>query len=223
MKIDDVEKNFDTFMFDLDRTLVDSVQSICNSINYVLKEVYGETRKDEEIAPLIGISLREVLKILVKGIDEKTLDRCQEIYIDHYMKESIDLVKLLPGTLELLQFLKDNGVKVGIITQRKKKLAEIVLDNTDIKKYCDIVVGADEVKNKKPHPEPLEKAMTELKSRADCTVYVGDHVFDVEAGRAAGVFTCGVLTGSSDKKTLKKVRADLIVNDLVELKNILKK
>ena len=86
----------------------------------------------------------------------------------------------------------------------------------------DIIIGNDNVKKRKPHPEPVLKACRIMKVRPEDCIFFGDHPFDMQAAKAAGCVAVGVLTGWGNKTNLKKAGADFTVKDLRSLKKLLK-
>ena len=127
----------------------------------------------------------------------------------------------MPHAPEMLEQLRHEHYRTGIVTTRKHDSVVNILEILGIKGYFDIVIGHDDVKRGKPDPEGILKAMDELQ----CTqsVYVGDSASDVKAGRAAGSLTVAYPTKPEKRESLEQAGPDYIINDLLDLMDILKK
>lgn len=127
--------------------------------------------------------------------------------------------ELFPQTKELFTRLKLFGISTGVITRNCEKAIKTVFP--DILSYCDVVVCRDMVKNVKPHPEHLNKALQMLNSLAENTLMIGDHPLDIETGHKAGTRTAGVLTGRFQKSDFLSAGADLVLSQASDLLNMI--
>jgi phosphoglycolate phosphatase len=127
--------------------------------------------------------------------------------------------ELFPQTKELFTRLKLSGISTGVITRNCEKAIKTVFP--DILSYCKVVVCRDMVKNVKPHPEHLNKALQMLNSLAENTLMIGDHPLDIETGRKAGTRTAGVLTGHFQKSDFLSAGADLVLAQASDLLNLI--
>jgi phosphoglycolate phosphatase len=87
----------------------------------------------------------------------------------------------------------------------------------DILSYCPVVVCREAVNNVKPHPEQLKKAIQILGSEAGSALMIGDHPLDIEAGRNAGTYTAGVLTGNNQREDFSQAGADLVLPEAAQV------
>jgi len=106
------------------------------------------------------------------------------------------------------------NLKTAVASSNPRKLIIRVLDLTGLLNYVDVVIGAEDVKRGKPHPYIIEEAVKRLGVKPFEAIYVGDTIYDVEAGKAAGVFTVAVLTGAASREKLENSRPDMIVENL---------
>lgn len=127
--------------------------------------------------------------------------------------------ELFPQTKELFTRLKLSGISTGVITRNCEKAIKTVFP--DILSYCEVVVCRDKVKNVKPHPEHLNKALQMLNSTANTTLMIGDHPLDIQTGRNAGTCTAGVLTGNFLKSDFINAGADLVLPQASDLLNMM--
>ena len=126
---------------------------------------------------------------------------------------------LNPGVQEYLLDWKANNIKLCIVTTAGYKEMNRAIDELEILKDIPIVARED-VENLKPHPEPIIKALTKIGLKPDETIFVGDFVSDIEAGKNAGTYTVGLMgqVPEISKSNLEKSNPDLLVQYLSDLK-----
>ncbi len=125
--------------------------------------------------------------------------------------EEVELVytsraQLFPGVAASLGRLRAADINIGIITRNCRRGVASVLDRHPLP--YDTLITRDDLRNVKPHPEHLERALAELKVSPEGTLMVGDHPTDIQCGQAAGVSTCGVLTGETTLQEFHDLGAD---------------
>ncbi len=127
---------------------------------------------------------------------------------------------MLPGTMDTLKRLKEQGFKVGIITRNCKTAVEIIFPH--IEQYCDVFIPRDNLKQVKPHPDHLAMVLERLgvENSSDCLM-VGDHILDIKAGKRMEMKTAGVLTGKTTRHQFEEAGADLIFDDATKVLNYL--
>ena len=127
--------------------------------------------------------------------------------------------RLIPGVEGTLKWLREQGIKVGIITRNCEDAVRKVFPEID--DFCNIFVSRNSVKKVKPHPDHLTHVMKSLKISGEEGVMVGDHVIDIQAGKRVGMKTIGVLTGRTKKEEFEKAGADYILRDASEISSLL--
>ena len=212
---------YDTFLFDLDGTLVtmelDFAQIRKKVDAIVVSHRYPESLLDAQMSTLEAIrTAADYLRI--HGMDWKSLKREADDYLEAVEVEAASKAIPIEGAKGVLKLLKKEKRKVGIITRNNSNVAWRVLEKSSFSLYVDTVLTRDDVENVKPHPDHILSALRELGSTAERTVVVGDHHYEIDAGNAAGCFTVGVLTGSGTKETLKDAR--MIVNSVKDLRKL---
>lgn len=134
---------------------------------------------------------------------------------DHWMRRYYEDTQPLAGGVELVERLAEQGYCLGIVTSSGRDLP--FLERWGIRERFDAVVGREDVEQRKPHPEPIERCLETLRLDAADAVYVGDSRIDIRAARAAGVAAIGVTTGTATGSGLREEGADLVVGSLHEL------
>jgi len=209
-------------IFDLDGTLVNAYPAVSQSVNYTLNSLGFASRSHAEIKRSVGGGDR---KLMVHFVGEKLADQAIAIYRPHHAKalRAKGAVKLLPGALGILKFLKSKGFKLAIASNRPNKFTRIILKELDVLKLFDVVLCADKAKRAKPYPDMLWAIAKRLRIEHSEVLYVGDMTIDINCAHAAGVRVVAVATGSSSKKELKDLKPWQIIDKMVLLKSIIMK
>lgn len=126
---------------------------------------------------------------------------------------------LLPGVKELLNFLRERGLKIGIITRNCEEAVRRVFPEVD--EYCDVFISRDSIPRVKPHPDHLNAVIKRLGISGEEAVMIGDHPLDIQAGKRVGMRTIGVLSGRTTKEEFEKAGADGILKDVTEVRVLL--
>ncbi len=204
-------------MFDLDGTLVDSSIDITNALNFAMGPYGISEMTVEETIGMVGEGLTRLIEKILgderAAIANEVLDR----FIGYYSEHLTDFTAPYPGVRETLERL-DNYRK-AVISNKREYLSRKLLEELDLAKYFDIVLGSDSVEERKPSPKPLLKVLGNYSLQPDEAVIVGDSNFDIEAGRAAGMKTIAVTYGFRDIVSLKG--ADFLIGNFAELPALL--
>ena len=178
-------------LFDLDGTLTDSLPLIRQTYFKVFNEMsipWG----DDDVMKWIGRTLQD---IAVYFAGKEAAGLFIERYQIHYHRDHDQLMKLFPGTREMLEVLKKDGVKAGIVTSKGRPGTERTVEFTGIGSYMDVIVTAHDLDRHKPLPDPIFLALKAINVKPKEAVFVGDSRFDLESGKAAGVKVVGVSWG----------------------------
>ena len=212
-------------IFDLDGTLIDSLQVFYKDINEIFKRVGLPPVRKETIFDIMREGKSPWDSLLPHDIEnkEELLKHClaidNEIWAGIYEKEA----DVFPKTGETLKRIKNAGMKIGIVTSGWEKKNEIkkLLIKKDVYLLIDVMITRKDVARSKPAPDPILECIVRLGLTPEECLYVGDSPSDIMAGKAAGVVTVGVLTGVSDYERLEKEKPSLIINEVSELPDIL--
>lgn len=208
-------KNIKLVIFDLDGTLINAYPAIYESFNFVMRKFHLKTQKNLVIKRAVGTGDRNLLKPFVGQVDvEKVLSE----YRKHHKTSLVQKSRLFPKVEELLVYLKNKGLKLAVASNRPTRFSKILIKHLGINKYFDMVLCGDKVKNMKPHPEILNNIMGKFKIKPIDTVYVGDMVIDLLAGKRAKVNVIAVNTGSSTKKELLAQKPQILLEKVYLLK-----
>jgi pyrophosphatase PpaX len=208
-----------TVLFDLDGTLIDSVELILSSARHAFEKVGDIYPSDAEWLTGLGIPLSTIFRRYAAS--EEQVQRLIGAYREYQMANHDRLVRCYGGTVETLRSLRERGHAIGVVTSKSDAMALRGLALVGAACLVDTVVGIQSSARHKPHPEPVEVALARLDSRPDEAVFVGDSVHDMEAGRAAGVATVGALWGPFSQSDLEPSQPTYFLNQVSELPRLL--
>jgi pyrophosphatase PpaX len=195
-----------TLLFDLDGTIIDSIQLIVDSYHHTLRVHGHPPRTDAEWLAGIGTPLR--VQFLEWADDPAVLDAMIATYREFNLARHDEHVQPYAGVVDQIRAIRARGIRTGLVTSKNRYGAARGLGLCHPEPLMDVLVCADDVVNPKPHPEPVQKALSLLGASADTTVYIGDSVHDMRSGRAAGVRTAAVLWGPFTRDELAATEPD---------------
>jgi phosphoglycolate phosphatase len=204
-------------IFDLDGTLLDTLQDLCNAVNHTLEEFSYPKRTLEEIRSFVGSGVKNLLlRALPQECDEQTFDAFLASYISYYARHSADLTRPYPGVLDALEALCKE-FPVAIASNKQDSAVKTLCRQF----FGDIyAVGETADCPRKPAPDIILRTMEKL--GCDTCVYVGDSEVDVITAEAAGVPCLSVLWGFRDKDALQSAGAKYFCDDAALLPQIIK-
>lgn len=177
-------------IFDLDGTLVDSLEDLAISVN-VMRSAFGlDPVTPEQVRRGIGKGARNlVIRTMPDNYDR--IDEALKIFLDHNGANLAAHTRLFPGARELLAGLRDAGVPVALVSNKNTAHCGQLLALLGVVDCFSVVLGGDAVASCKPSPEPLLAAVARIGGQAGTTVMIGDSCNDFEAAAAAGVRSIG--------------------------------
>jgi phosphoglycolate phosphatase len=208
-------------IFDFDGTLGDTRRNIVTTMQMAIKEMQLPSRTEAECASTIGLPLVGCFRTLFPNIQEELLPRCAEIY-RRIFNENLQKItpEAFPGVVKILKTLKEIGFALTIASSRSRNSLTELTHNMGIADYISYLIGADDVKEAKPKPEPVLKTLATMQFEAYETLVVGDMAVDILMGANAGAKTCGVTWGNGSREELNEAGADYIIDRMEELIDI---
>ncbi len=187
-------------LFDLDGTLVDSLDLILSSYRHTMAQHLGRVPPDDEWLDTMGRPLRVQLESFA-GTPEQ-LEAMFQTYVDHNEENNQRLIRPFPGMRPAIESLRGAGFRMGVVTSKIGAHARRELRSCGLDGLFDGMVAADDVERPKPHPEPVLRGLQSLGTAARETLMVGDSLYDLESARAAGVDAAAALWGPFDRARL---------------------
>ena len=190
-------------IFDLDGTLLNTLDDLAASVNFALKDCGYPERTIEEVRAFIG---NGVIKLMQRatpdGIGQADFDRCFESFRTHYLKHMFDTTKPYDGILPLLDTLKADGIKTAVVSNKLHSgVVGLCKDFFGDRLTC--AFGVLDESERKPAPANVFKAIKEMQVEAADCVYVGDSEVDVQTANNAGLDCIAVTWGYRDPDVLK--------------------
>ena len=209
-------------IFDVDGTLAQSVEFFYEIALEVLALAGIPPVPRDRVYELMRRGVENPLVQLFPPGYPNPADRIKRITdsrMDEWLRRYHEETQAVPGSLELLHRLHQHGFQLGIATSSGRALP--FLDTWGVRHLFNGIVGREDVTHRKPHPEPILKCLEHLQLAPHQAVYIGDSPIDIQAGKAAGVSTVGVLTGTSTDAVMRQTQADYILPSIAELPRLL--
>jgi 2-phosphoglycolate phosphatase len=210
-----MKRPIDLVMFDLDGTLADTGKDLADAVNHTRAHFKLEALPEALVLSHVG---RGVEHLLRHSLPEDSLDRFQEVlgvFLARYEGHLLDTTVLYPGVREVLDYFV--GKRRVVVSNKMHRLTVAVLRGLGVEKQFDAVLGGDSAAEKKPHPALIHDVLNRFQILPAHALIVGDGDTDVEAGKRAGIITCGVTYGLGSKEGLVAAQPDILIDDLAEL------
>lgn len=212
----------DTVIFDLDGTLLNTLDDLADSVNYALSSLGYPVRTVDEVRMMVGNSVVYLIeKALPEGTDKSQFDRCLSIFETHYKENMRNKTAPYDSVMQMLSDVKASGYKMAVVSNKPDVFTKELV-NELFGEYIPLAIGRSDDIPRKPAPDMVFYAMDKLGSDKTTTVYVGDSEVDVVTSKNAGLPCVGCLWGFRDRETLKNEGADYLISSPSELIEILK-
>ncbi len=210
---------FDIVGFDLDGTLLDTSGDLAAAVNHALASVGRPLLTVEQVKPMIGGGARHMLAqgmAATGGCDDATLDRLHRLLLEYYETHIAVLTIPYPDALDVLDQLAAHRTRLAIVTNKLEGLARKVLEALDLTRRFDCIIGGDTMGpgNAKPSPKPIYEMIA--RCGGGTAAFVGDSMFDIRAGQAAGLPTVACSFGFM-MQPVEELGADAIIHGYTEL------
>ncbi len=205
-------------IFDLDGTLMNAYPAVYRSVNAAVTRFGYPKVNHQTIKRTVGWGDRHLLRTF---IGEEKLDAALKFYRKHHAEALRKDTKLLPGSLKILKYLKANGYKIAIASNRPTKFSLIAIKFLGIRGYFDMILCGDKVKKAKPAPDILKAILKKFSFKTTEALYVGDMGIDIKTGKSAKVKTVAVATGSNTPAELKAMKPFAVVRNVFAVKKFL--
>lgn len=211
---------YKAYLFDLDGTLLNSLDDLAQAVNYALCTHNLPMRSLTEIKKILGNGVKKLIADAVppktdEGCYDKVLKTFRSYYINHCMDNTVPY----DGVLNVLRDLKEKGAKLCIISNKPDNAVQ-ELYRRFFSEYMDYAVGESEDVRRKPWPDGILKAMNQVKVSPKDAVYIGDSEVDIETAQRAQIDCISVTWGFRDKDFLEAVGATKMIGTPLELLKI---
>lgn len=204
-------------ILDFDGTIGDTKPIIIKTFLATLREAGLEEKTAGEIAATIGLPLVKAFAQL-HALSEEQAQACADVYRRIFMENNKPgAVPVFPHVVETIKQLKAQGCIVTIASSRGHESLQAFLDEMRLNPYISLLLGVEDVKQAKPHPEAVLKTMEQFGVSAEETLVVGDTKYDILMGNNAHAHTCGVTYGNGSHQELQEAGAEYIIDDFADI------
>ena len=215
--------NKDTLIFDLDGTLLNTLEDLHAGFNYALKICGYKERSLEEIRSFVGNGIRKAIeRALPEGIDEKETDKIVNIFKEYYKGHMHIYTKPYEGIVPMLIELKEKGFKLGVVSNKFDDAVK-GLCGTYFNNLIEKAVGEGHGIDKKPDPKGVFTVVKQLDSSIEKTIYIGDSEVDIQTAQNTSVPCISIIWGFKDKDFLISNGAKLFANTPQDIIKIIEK
>ena len=211
MGLDSMSRKYTTALFDVDGTII-TLDGVVKAVQEALTRLDLETMSGHDIIRrFVGHLLVDEFPKLYPHVADQA-EEFQKLYTIIFTRKHKEYSKLQPHVKEVLNMLRENDIKIGIVTTKGREEALAVVKDYSLP--YDVMISHNDAPAIKPSPLPIATALEKLGEKADRAVMTGDHIFDVMSAQAAGCIGIGVLTGASTKEEFEDIKTPYIIKDL---------
>lgn len=218
-----MDRKYDTVIFDLDGTLMDTLEDLANAVNEILGRHGYPVRTIEEVRRIVGNGLKQTLTLcLPDGTGQDVIDALLPEFASYYQAHCQEKTKPYDGIMETLRELCARGYKLAIVSNKRDEAVK-TLNRECFAAYVKVAIGENESAGirKKPAPDTVYQALEELGSKKEQAVYVGDSEVDKKTADNAGLPCISVDWGFRDREELEKLMPAYLISRPEELLGIL--
>lgn len=208
----------DAVIFDFDGVIIDSGTDIAHAVQHTLQKFNRPVLTADEIISYTGHGAEYLIRQSFKGCSEELIMEALPAYKKYYLENALIETTLYPHVKQTLEVIKRKmHYKIALVTNKPENIARKILAGLDIADYFDAVLGPESVEKMKPDPEGIGKVLAAFKIAPQNAIMVGDSHTDVEAGKRAGTYTCGITGGLGNKEELIESNPDFLIDDMLQL------
>ena len=210
-------RDFKTYIFDLDGTLLSTLNDLASSTNYALRWAGMPERTIEEVCMVVGNGVKLLMeRAIPEGVNNPKFEETYAKFREHYMEHNLDTTRPYDGVPELLHELKRRGKHLAIVSNKfyaaTQDLAKHFFPDT-----IEVAIGERENIRKKPAPDTVLEALRQLNVSKEDAVYIGDSDVDIMTAKNCGLPCISVLWGFRDKDFLIEHGGSLFVDKPIEI------
>jgi phosphoglycolate phosphatase len=208
-------------IFDLDGTLVDSVDDLCNAVNAARGYMGLPPLPHDVVASYVGNGAPVLIRrAMGPDATEQQIEDALAFFLSYYREHMLDHTRPYPGVVETLETLHSRGLKMAVLTNKPQRFSRDMCAGLGLSQYFFQIYGGNSFEQKKPDPIGICTLIEEAGARPQETWMVGDSATDVLTARNAGVRSVGVTYGISPE-SLREAPPDFLIDSITELPALL--
>ena len=210
-----MKQEVDLVMFDLDGTLADTGLDLADAVNFTRAHFSLAPLPEKVVCSHVGRGVEHLLEQALPVQSATQFHQVMRLFLGYYESHLLDRTVLYAGVPQVLDYFRRK--RRVVVSNKIQRLTLAVLRGLGVEEQFDAVFGGDSAAEKKPHPALLNLVLKRFRIPAARSLIVGDGGTDVEAGKRAGVMTCGLTCGLGNKDELIAAKPDYLIDDLIEL------
>lgn len=210
-------KEYNTYILDLDGTLLNTINDLAASVNFALRSVGLPEHSVDDVRRFVGNGVRKLMERAIEGGDSNPLfDEAYATFRKHYLEHGLDTTEPYPGIVEMLGRLKADGKNIAVVSNKFYDATQELVHHF-FGSYVSVAIGERENIRKKPAPDTVIEALRLLGVDKEGAVYIGDSDVDVNTAKNVGIPCISVLWGFRDKDFLIENGAKTFISKPEEL------
>ena len=211
-------RRFTAYIFDLDGTLLDTLNDLASSCNYALRENSMPERSIDEVRRFVGNGVKKLMERAIPGgLENPKFDATYTLFRQHYLNHNLDTTRPYPGVMDLLSELRRKGKNVAVVSNKFYAATQELCQHFFGHELVPVAIGERENIRKKPAPDTVMEALRQLGVSRDNAVYIGDSDVDVMTAQNSGMPCISVLWGFRDREFLVAHGANTFVETPEEI------
>ncbi|MBO4488888.1 MAG: HAD family hydrolase [Bacteroidales bacterium] len=210
-------------IFDLDGTLLNTLQDLADSANYMLEKHHFPTYSADAYKYFVGNGMPKLIERIMPEVHapKDLFNECLKMFLDHYTIHMSDKTQPYPGMTELLKHLKERGIRIAVATNKAHEVLPELFATFFPDIAFDVCLGQRPGIPVKPDPQMVYDILETTGCTAAETLYLGDTGVDIQTALAAGVQPVGVLWGYRPRSEMEAAGATLFIQQPLDLLNLL--
>lgn len=205
-------KEYNTYIFDLDGTLLNTLDDLAASTNYALRSVGLPEHSVDDVRRFVGNGVRKLMERAMENGDRNPhFDEAYAIFRKHYLEHGLDTTKPYPGIMDLLRELKARNKKIAVVSNKFYDATRELVKHF-FGQYVEVAIGERENIRKKPAPDTVIEALRLLGAGKEGAVYIGDSDVDFNTAKNVGIPCVSVLWGFRDREFLSSIGATTFID-----------
>ena len=211
---------YNTYIFDLDGTLLSTLEDLAASCNYALRTNGMPERTIDEVRKFVGNGVKKLMeRAIPEGLGNPLFEKAYADFRQHYMQHNLDTTKPYDGIIEMLEELRRRGKNIAVVSNKFYAATQELCRHFFGEKLVSVAIGEREDIRKKPAPDTVFEALKQLGVTADKAVYIGDSDVDIETAKNSGMPCISVLWGFRDRQFLIEHGATTFATSPVDILN----
>ena len=210
-------------IFDLDGTLVDTIVDIASSVNYVLSQFGLPNHEISDYKQMVGNGFRVLVQRVLspeKSNDDIFFDKILRLSMRRYEEHALDRTRPFPGTVETLESLYRNEIKLAVLSNKPDHLSKKIIESLFASVKFVAVWGDNKVRARKPDPSATLELCRNARVDPQKSLFVGDSAVDIQTAKAARIAAVGAVYGYRSREELELAGADYLITSPPELLSI---